>query len=142
MKNGKIIICAVCFKKFNSSWPNAKFCTPKCRNHNQTAITNKHNNRIIGLTSGTKGAMAELMACVDLMRKGYEVFRALSPSSNCDILAIKDGVVHLYEVRTGVYGSPENGSKLSWPNTKTDGKEVLVVTHKDNVVHYITNKDG
>lgn len=53
-----------------------------------------------GLATGTVGAIGELRVCVDLLAKGYEVFRAVSPSCSCDLLVLKSGVVTRIEVRT------------------------------------------
>ena len=47
-----------------------------------------------------KGAIAELRVGVDLLSKGYHVFRSESPGCPCDIVAIKDGECIKIEVRT------------------------------------------
>jgi len=44
--------------------------------------------------------MSELLACADLIRKGYEVFRSVSQAATCDILALKDGKTYRVEVKT------------------------------------------
>lgn len=126
--------CVTCKVEFKTTHPNAKFCSRKCKT---VQIKSPYNGFINGVDTSTTGAIAELMACVDLMKKGYEVFRAMSPSSHCDILGIKDGVVHLYEVRTGTYIESKNGKRLTWINRKAHGKEMIVVTYKDHKVHYI-----
>lgn len=41
------------------------------------------------LPTGTIGAIGELLASADLMRRGYHVFRALSPACPCDLLAYR-----------------------------------------------------
>lgn len=46
---------------------------------------------VVVLTAGTQGAVSEMMAAVDLLRRGYEVFRALSPNAGCDLIALKGG---------------------------------------------------
>lgn len=38
------------------------------------------------LMAGAAGAIGELVAATDLMRRGYHVFRAMSPVSPCDLL--------------------------------------------------------
>lgn len=54
------------------------------------------------MNTGTAGAFAELIVAASLMEKGYAVFRALSPSSPCDLIAYKDPqrLIRI-EVRTG-----------------------------------------
>jgi len=52
------------------------------------------------MSNGTSGALSELRACADLLIKGFEVFRAVSPSCSCDLM-IRNGNKYLtIEVRT------------------------------------------
>jgi hypothetical protein len=53
------------------------------------------------LSTGTTGAIAEMVVCVDLLRRGWAAFRAVSPSCPCDVIAMRDSQVHRIEVRTG-----------------------------------------
>lgn len=53
------------------------------------------------LPSGTKGAMGEYLVCVDLLNKGYEVFRSVSPNTSCDLVILKDGKLRTLEVKVG-----------------------------------------
>lgn len=41
------------------------------------------------------------MASVDLLEKGFEVFRSLSPNCSCDLIIQKDNKLQRVEVRTG-----------------------------------------
>lgn len=47
------------------------------------------------------GTISELVVAADLMRKGYEVFRALCGQSSCDLIAMKGGEFQRVEVKTG-----------------------------------------
>ncbi len=38
-------------------------------------------------SQSTIGTIAELVASADLMNRGFEVFRALSPNASCDLIA-------------------------------------------------------
>lgn len=90
------------------------------------------------LPTGTVGAISELLAAVDLMKKGWSVFRSLCPSSEYDLIAEKNDEIFLLEVRTGRYNVGDNaGNKLSYCKAKTDGKLLIVVTIQDHTVHYI-----
>jgi hypothetical protein len=55
----------------------------------------------LNISSGSLGALSELVACADLMRRGYEVFRAVSPTASCDLIATHGPVSLRIEVRTG-----------------------------------------
>lgn len=63
---------------------NQKYCSPKCRTTFNRASWSR------GLSSSVVGAIAELLVCLDLMKKGYEVFRNLSPCGINDIVAYKN----------------------------------------------------
>ena len=55
----------------------------------------------IGSSTGSKGAASELCVAVDLLRKGYHVFRAFSPGAACDLIAMRDdGQCVRVEVKT------------------------------------------
>jgi hypothetical protein len=53
------------------------------------------------ISTGIIGAISELTACVHYMGLGYDVFRAVSQSSKCDLIITKNGASHRIEVRTG-----------------------------------------
>jgi hypothetical protein len=127
-------ICQGCGVQFQAKKLQT-FCNDRCRN---LAYRSKYRcSELVGVASGTVGAIAELMVCADLMKQGYEVFRAMSPASNCDVLAIKGEVIKKYEIRTGQYYQTKNGLNLHYPRARTEGKDVIVVTHHDSKIHYI-----
>lgn len=80
--------------------PNRKYCSPKCVAEHEKHMRCKLNDRY-DLPSGTVGTMSELSVALDLMRSGYEVFRAMSPSTSCDLAVLKNGRLLRIEVRTG-----------------------------------------
>ncbi len=53
------------------------------------------------------GASSELKVCADLLDRGYDVFRAVSPQCPCDLIAHKDGRLCRVEVRTGSKLTPD-----------------------------------
>ena len=90
--------CVVCDKKgiSKNAGSKQKYCSKECEAKFLGRRTTWY-----GLPSGTVGALQELRASVDLMIKGWEVFRALSPSSSCDLLGFKNDKMIKIEVRTG-----------------------------------------
>jgi predicted AAA+ superfamily ATPase len=64
-----------------------------------------------GVSNDTAGAISEMVAAADLMRKGYEVFRAVNPGSPCDLIAMKDGWFLRIQVRTTAYHDKANGQR-------------------------------
>jgi hypothetical protein len=83
------IPCRVCGEPFKGKW-NDKTC-PHCLHEEKTK---PH------LSTGTAGAIGELRVSVDLMSRGFNVFRALSPNAPCDLLASKGSKQFDIEVRT------------------------------------------
>jgi hypothetical protein len=53
------------------------------------------------LHPSTVGALRELIAASDLMKKGWEVFRSMSPACPCDLIIMSRNVMLRVEVRTG-----------------------------------------
>jgi predicted nucleic acid-binding Zn ribbon protein len=53
------------------------------------------------ISAGSLGALHELVAATDLIRRGYHVFRALSPACPCDLVVMLPDRVIRVEVRTG-----------------------------------------
>jgi len=62
--------------------------------------TEKSTYQLLDLSVGNKGAISELLVCVDLTKKGFEVFRAVSPACSCDLVARKGDKIFTIEVRT------------------------------------------
>ena len=80
--------------------PYKRYCNSKCRNAAVAQSFRKDNPRT-GLPTGTVGAMSELIAAADLMRKGYDVFRSLSPACPCDLAILINDKLLRIEVKTG-----------------------------------------
>lgn len=96
-------ICAYCGEKFKYRG-NKKYCSRKCQQAqaDERERQRKHSLWVDGVPRNTIGAGHELLACLDLMRKGYNVFRAISPSAPCDVILLdKDNLKTLrVEIRT------------------------------------------
>jgi hypothetical protein len=61
---------------------NAVYCGPSCRRLVKPAVATYP-----GVSAVTAGAISELRVACDLMKRGYPVFRALSPACLCDLVA-------------------------------------------------------
>jgi hypothetical protein len=78
----------------------AKYCDPSCMQEYRRKLY-AGQNTIWGVASATVGAVNELRVSVDLVVRGYAVFRALSPACPCDLVVLHDGRVFRVEVTTG-----------------------------------------
>ena len=107
----------------------AKFCSNRCSQLFQHAKY-KILNEYTGLPTGTVGAMNELKVSIDLLRKGYEVFRALSPACSCDLAILKKNKLLRIEVKTGFF-TPNK--KINFPkNIKADSVALVI---KDKIYY-------
>lgn len=88
--------CVICGKPL-PIWKQ-KYCSDDCRYKGQERKLLKNLYR--GKSSNTTGAISELRVAIDLLSKGYDVYRALSPTAPCDLAVLKDMQLLKLEVRT------------------------------------------
>lgn len=94
--------CNKCGIQFQPKYSHQKLCSDKCRKENKIPRL----GRVIG--TGNLGAAIECIVSADLLLKGWNVFRSISPNCFCDLVAIRDDVIMMIEVRSAGYGT--NGS--------------------------------
>jgi hypothetical protein len=105
--------CEYCDDLYTRNSSTQRFCGAKCR---QAAHVerNFHRYHVPGITLGARGAIGELLICADLLARGYEVFRAVSQSCSCDLIAMRESVLlRVEEVKTvslNVDGTPHKSS--------------------------------
>lgn len=91
--------------------------------------------------NATVGAVSELVACADLMRRGYHVFRALSPSCPSDLLVYRydpDRWRMVDALRIQVRTAWTSGEAIHFRLKESDrGKfDVLALVLHDDRVYY------
>ena len=146
--------CASCGRAFKPTHPNHRHCSKDCRENivrplericpycesvfEPTSLSNtrcrqpgcspRHTTFIgikYALPRPTVGALSELRVCVDLMQRGYHVFRALSPACPCDLLVLtKSGQTIRIEVKT-CYLSRDG--QIMRPSAQTMSKHIYDV---------------
>ena len=130
--------CLYCSKSFTPSKQakaaGKKYCSPKCRYRYWNEKSRGQSFAKEGISTGTVGAMSELLASIDLMRRGFEVYRALSPSSSCDLIALKNSRIYKFEVRTAYRN--QDGS-INYSKTSIRADRVVAILLRENVVVYI-----
>lgn len=84
------------------------------------------------LSTGVVGTINELRVCVDLLLKGYEVFRSVSSMCSCDLAILKDGKLLRLEVKTGYYLT---NMKLGKPQIRGQKFDILAIVTRDKI-HY------
>jgi Holliday junction resolvase-like predicted endonuclease len=76
------------------------YCSPLCNSRSRNARYGNTPQYVV--TPATQGAITELIVSVDLMKRGFDLYRATSPACPCDLVAIRNGVVTRVEVKTGI----------------------------------------
>ena len=75
-----------------------KHCSRKCTRAAEN-LRRHGEGRSNGLFTGTQGAVGELVAASNLLERGFEVYRSMSPFSSCDLIAMKNGKLIRVEVK-------------------------------------------
>lgn len=121
-----ILKCKQCGKVIEAENKNRRvFCSKKCLNLFGSRNIQKFNYPI---NTGTLGAISELSVCADLMKKGYLLFKSISPSSPYDLVVDIKGVLHKLEVKTGSIRSNGSLSYYVRPEAIYDILAVVFVT--------------
>ena len=121
--------CLICKREFvTDPYRGKKYCSQVCRLIKFKRLTPSDSK----VNTGTVGAISELKVSADLMSKGYCIFRALSPMSSCDLLALKNKKTYRVEVTTGYYS---NGGTLYFDRHKKDNFDIIAVVHSTGIVY-------
>lgn len=126
--------CPGCQVEFIPTGKNAarqKYCTVDCQ-----SIHYRKRNGLMGaypksIATGTVGAISELRVCVDLMAKGLELFRCMSPHSTADLIVVVGRLCYRIAVKTA-YESQASG-KISHAQERHDYDILAAVTPTDIV---------
>ena len=110
--------CLNCGKVIINREGHAKYCGYQCI---KEARKKKYPTLSFGglgtngkIPTSSVGAIAELMVTQDLLRKGYEIFRAISASCSCDLIALKNKKLFRIEVKTVYPKLDGTYSTLTW----------------------------
>lgn len=130
------IVCRMCWQTvtFTSKRHGRLFCSKACGENWRKEEWRKRNPSL-GLSASTTGAISELFVAVDLLQRGYDVFRAVSPSSICDLAIVKDQKLLRVEVKTGY--STASGKLQYSAGTGIDRSkfDILAVVRKGEVIY-------
>lgn len=127
-------ICPGCNRAFAQRRKNRQFCAKKCARRFAERV-DKQNRLIlpVSVPTGTLGAISELMVATDLLSRGFEVFRALSPCASCDLIAQLPGKPPVrIEVKTG--WRDRNGKVCSCP-TFPERFDMLAIVLAQEIVY-------
>ena len=90
--------------------------------------------------TGRVGAVSELVACADLMRRGFHVFRSQSPTCPCDLIVYKNaGRLIRVEVRTATI-HPTSGMLSFALDSSDNGRADVYALVVENVTGYLPER--
>ncbi len=121
MPRDTIKYCVICDRELTEHQQrfHTKYCSDTCRH-----VSN--NGPSLPISSGTMGAISELIAAADLMVRGYEVFRAVSQACSADLAILKDGRLVLIEVRTAKWNKARTQLNYSKVKMRADVYALVV----------------
>ncbi len=125
--------CPVCNHPFETNHPQKLYCSPECVKRTKDWMRGDWSRS--PLATGTTGAISELKVCIDLLTKGYEVFRSVSPCCSCDVAVLRDGKLLRVEVTTG-YMNPKTQHVIHCGKKATSPKyDILAVVVREGIIY-------
>lgn len=106
-----------------------KFCTKECKEKHYRKT--HYNHTKYGVNNVVVGTIQELIVSVDLLKKGYEVFRSLGSSCSCDLAILKNGKLLRVEVTTGYI----MGKATHHPPKEAQKYDILAVVIDGNIIY-------
>lgn len=89
----------------------------------------------LGLSTGTVGALSELRVAIDLMKRGFHVFRALSPACPADLVIYSNGAApQTVQVRTG-YGRSTGDGAVRIYASREGTHDIMALALTDRIVY-------
>lgn len=111
----------------------AKFCSKRCAgifSAKERGVYSEFSGKI---PKSTVGAIQELKVSTDLLSKGFQVFRALSPSCDCDLVVLSGKKLVRLEVTTGYINKNKS---LIFPKHSEHRYDALAVVAGGDI-HYV-----
>lgn len=99
--------CKFCSESFYTKRKDRLFCSRLCKQKKYNIDIGHIKTKT--MTAPTLGAKSELLVSAWLLNRGFDVYRSVSPSSACDIVAIKKEKVYKIDVKT-CYKSNKTGN--------------------------------
>lgn len=129
--------CKNCQKELPSNrWA---YCSHECRveflRKKYIDQNYKEVNPYRGKNTIVTGAISELRVAIDLMTKGYDVFRAISPSCPCDLAILKNGKLLRIEVRTATRSSTGKIYKTRSNNDHSENIDLFADVLPDTIFY-------
>lgn len=131
MLNTVYMKCKNCLKPFEQNSHNQIFCGRAC----QIDWYNAHvgSGYADQLSRNSRGTLAELAVAVDLLEKHYEVFRAMNPTQDNDLIALKDDKIYIIDAKSG--RKNQSTGKIYFPK-KTKAPNYAIYVPSEKKIYY------
>jgi len=125
--------CTHCAIAYKSEYKHQKYCSVYCKE--KARYEKRQQLRpSVPIDNGTQGASSELRVVIDLISKGYMVFRNVCPTGSIDLIAVergKNGSVLRVEVKTC-----PRGSEVKTKYNECFFDHLAVVNYSGNITYY------
>ncbi len=109
------------------------FCGRLCsKEHYRLAASMRTQSKELGVSKSVVGALSEYRVVVDLLARGYEVYRAVHFHAPVDIIAAKPGGAY---VRIEVKTAHTRGEKVYHPPAKDGRSDVVAAVTMDQIIY-------
>lgn len=132
-------ICEICNEDFLSYTRRQRFCKKECSTKHGRITRGSVNAGSVNNTN-TVGAISELIVGSNLLSLGYDVFRALSPSSSFDLVAVKQTKSFFIEVRTG-YRSLDGSVSFSTKHCEGVNLFAVYIVEEESITYFDMDKN-
>ena len=124
--------CEVCNKVYKARASTQKYCDIICRREYDRRRYHTISSSLRNIPTGTVGAISELRVATDLLGKGYNVFRSISPSCPCDIVVLRGSQLLRIEVKTAYRGT---SGKLYKASIRNSGFDILAQVLPNEIIY-------
>ena len=132
--------CKNCLASFDPKPSHKKFCCHACYMKWYNNLKFREPPYTTVLPTATVGALGELVVASDLLKRGFHVFRSLSPACPCDLAILAEqSVLVRIEVRT-VRRHRSGKLHLSRNNIKAD--VLAKVVFGEGIIEYESRTDA
>jgi len=108
------------------------YCSDKC-SYLSARQSYRDSNPPSGLANSTVGAISEYRVVLELLSRGFNVFRATSPACPCDLIISKNQNILRVEVTTGKYSGV---GKVWYAPHNTDNYDIMAVVLPEKIYYY------
>lgn len=112
----------------------SKYCSKTCRRMAEEETYALLHPSHAKVSCTTTGAIGELLVSVDLLHRGFAVFRALSPACPCDLIALSGNRMLRIEVTKAVMLA---SGKTSFPPHKKENYDIMALFDDEGAIFYI-----